>query len=449
MRLMREREQRPVVAFNLAAMAVQRVVRGHVLRLRLGNSSDPRLPLACQRAAANALAWRAGRGGSAQEPADADARAESTELSLVARFLETRVRRGGSGAPDMEFNEWILLRLQAWARMVPWRAYRRALRDQYLNSAARSIQSMWRAHAATPGGEARRSAGRKKRGVPSAGRAAFLIQRGWRGFTNKRIFAYLREMLYFREQGDAHELLRGINPREAALIDAATAIHIRFRLGGELFPPAIFYKVYTHAPVTDVGAFAPRDYTASKQPPPIAMHNHANPGDGRAEMRAAAAAHSGWYRRVENNGWRPVAGEALGDINTTARTSLPIVWHHDKLVRKVEAQRKRKERKREWLRTMYALGRGGEGGGEGSPPLGLLGEPPTVATFDGFGPEGEGDSDEELNALLEWTDGLDYDSYHQDWLALATSSRPEWTTERAAPPGLVLPAALAGSKGKA
>ena len=104
-------------------------------------------------------------------------------------------------------------------------------------------------------------------------------------------------------------------------------------MSGTLFPPAIYYKIFTHGPVTDIGAFAPRDYTAHFQPPPIALHNPATPGDGRAEMLAVAMAHDGWYRRAENNGWRSVAGEALADLETTARTARPIVWHHDKMVR--------------------------------------------------------------------------------------------------------------------
>ena len=53
-----------------------------------------------------------------------------------------------------------------------------------------------------------------------------------------------------RERGDPKELLRSINPREAQLADAASGIHVRFRLGGTVFPPLVFYKIYTHRPVT-------------------------------------------------------------------------------------------------------------------------------------------------------------------------------------------------------
>jgi len=53
-----------------------------------------------------------------------------------------------------------------------------------------------------------------------------------------------------RERGDPKELLRSINPGEAHIADAASGIHVRFRLGGTVFPPLVFYKIYTHRPVT-------------------------------------------------------------------------------------------------------------------------------------------------------------------------------------------------------
>ena len=49
-----------------------------------------------------------------------------------------------------------------------------------------------------------------------------------------------------RERGDPKEMLRAINPREAQLADAASGIHVRFRLGGTMFPPLVFYKIFTH-----------------------------------------------------------------------------------------------------------------------------------------------------------------------------------------------------------
>ena len=63
------------------------------------------------------------------------------------------------------------------------------------------------------------------------------LQRAWRSFTNRQIFRYFRDMILFHEQGDAAQLLKSINPREARLMDIAVGIHVRFRLGGVTFPP--------------------------------------------------------------------------------------------------------------------------------------------------------------------------------------------------------------------
>jgi hypothetical protein len=49
-----------------------------------------------------------------------------------------------------------------------------------------------------------------------------------------------------------------MNPQEYALADVASGAHIRFRLGGHKFPPTVYYKVYTHASISDINSFAPR-----------------------------------------------------------------------------------------------------------------------------------------------------------------------------------------------
>lgn len=40
--------------------------------------------------------------------------------------------------------------------------------------------------------------------------------------------------------------------------------YLRFRLGGWIFPPKVYFKIYTHRPLCDVNSFAPRDYLAEK-----------------------------------------------------------------------------------------------------------------------------------------------------------------------------------------
>jgi hypothetical protein len=120
-----------------------------------------------------------------------------------------------------------------------------------------------RARAADPSAWPLRRARHTHAQVPlSALQAAQMIQRGWRRHAARKIYRYFRDMIFFRERGDPAQLLRAINPREASMLDAASGTHLRFRLGGTTFPPVIYYKIYTHRPVTDMCSFSPKDYTA-------------------------------------------------------------------------------------------------------------------------------------------------------------------------------------------
>ncbi|CAN0229488.1 unnamed protein product, partial [Laminaria digitata] len=83
-----------------------------------------------------------------------------------------------------------------------------------------------------------------------------------------------RNVIGFKLAGDPRLLLRAINPGEAALFDRAAGVHVRFRLGGYTFPPSIYYKVYTHQPVADIGSFAPRAYVEDARDTPGERWNH-------------------------------------------------------------------------------------------------------------------------------------------------------------------------------
>ena len=60
-------------------------------------------------------------------------------------------------------------------------------------------------------------------------------------------------------------MLKAINPNEAMLLEGAANIHLRFRLGGENFPPNIYYKIFSHGSNVDINSFAPRDYSVIKR----------------------------------------------------------------------------------------------------------------------------------------------------------------------------------------
>lgn len=90
--------------------------------------------------------------------------------------------------------------------------------------------------------------------------SATVIQRAWRSMIQRRTFAQIRDIIRFRGSGDPIFLLKVLAPSEADFADEASGVHIRFRLGGTTWPPTIFYKVFTHRNIADIGAFAPRDY---------------------------------------------------------------------------------------------------------------------------------------------------------------------------------------------
>ena len=64
------------------------------------------------------------------------------------------------------------------------------------------------------------------------------------------MFQYYKDAINFRYEGDPRKMLKCVNPREAALLDAAGGFHVKFRLAGDTFPPRIYYKIYTHNPVS-------------------------------------------------------------------------------------------------------------------------------------------------------------------------------------------------------
>ncbi|CAM9878137.1 unnamed protein product, partial [Chrysoparadoxa australica] len=137
--------------------------------------------------------------------------------------------------------------------------------------------------------------------------------------------------LRFQLSGDPRLMLRTINPEETDLFDKAAGVHVRFRLGGHTFPPTIYYKVYTHNPVSDVGAFAPRYYCIGEQsgsdaPPKGTDRDREQSirvGSSYFETKLRDGCPNGWYERQDCNGWRPITIKtlALGDDAVAKDTS--------------------------------------------------------------------------------------------------------------------------------
>ena len=206
---------------------------------------------------------------------------------------------------------------------------------------------------------------------------ARVIQRAYKRFTSRRIFAYFRGLILARQNSNPYLLLKLLNPAEFASLggggggDHASGLYIRFRLGGSVFPPVLYYKTFSSMPVTDIGAFAPRDYARDRKHAQHRENVHLNEKgqeDGVSVTDAGAGLHSSqlgpsdrayWYRRYENNGWRPILHDSLlaSRDETLERTSSKTTpFHPNKLVRAMDVMRKRKGRKIEWLKKLYSSG---------------------------------------------------------------------------------------------
>ena len=46
------------------------------------------------------------------------------------------------------------------------------------------------------------------------------------------MYKYYKDLINFKNQGDPAVMLRCVNPKEAALLDAASGTHVKFRLAG-------------------------------------------------------------------------------------------------------------------------------------------------------------------------------------------------------------------------
>ncbi|KAJ3153418.1 hypothetical protein HDU86_005248 [Geranomyces michiganensis] len=286
----------------------------------------------------------------------------------------------------------------------------------------------------------------------------WVVKKNWHKFKlkNRKIYRFHRDLIKFKLRGEPRKLLRFINPKEAELMDASMAIHVRFRLGGASFPPSIFYKVFIHKSLVDMNAFSPRDYTAqsSKQILPVDLFDKtANPGQ--------PVPFAGWYQRVENNGWRPVSDKIYDDeSDRVTEASRLIAYHHIKRKRRAALEKNKRLRKIEWMRRMYKEGKrvicaAATRAMEGSRPHSLWTVDPggdesvgasrressqlAVASAVSVGnaaasrfptppPEDcmrELEAEMDPDVLIKWTRALDFEGYFNDWVCMATSGRSD------------------------
>ncbi|KAJ3339343.1 hypothetical protein HDU93_008348 [Gonapodya sp. JEL0774] len=192
----------------------------------------------------------------------------------------------------------------------------------------------------------------------------------------KRIYRFYRNVINLHAHTPPGHLIRILNPRERQLLlDPATPIHIRFRLGGDTFPPKVYYKVFVEGGVCDLGGFAPRDYAkdpAVKQVLPGTLFNKtqqkgkpgvigsAGESSGSRPGLGSGSAPAGWYLRTTNNGYRPVPTRLLTEdprdpIVEATSNAAKVSYHHVRIVRRQEVERKKREKRVEWWRRVYGV----------------------------------------------------------------------------------------------
>ncbi|CEP00956.1 IQ calmodulin-binding motif [Plasmodiophora brassicae] len=401
----------PLGTLRAAAIEIQRVYRGFLARRRL---RDP---------------------GPRRKPAPPRPKTP-VPINLVAKYLlEKNDEDSRTISPNKgtDYFSWVAIKLQRWwRRILARREYQRRI-SVVFRTAARVLQRRWRERRAIRRAQLLvQLESEAAPGIANAySRAAYTmqfksaarIQRVFRAYMQRKVYAFYRDLIKSKEADDARVILRAVNPAEAGLLDAAAGLHVRLRLGGSTFPPTIFYKIFTHINVSDIGAFAPRPYDleATARTRRRRLWVVAAPDDDPSPKDK-------WYERIENNGWRPVQHSVLsrewvpgeGDQSATA-------FHFSKVRRRADVQRRKKMKKLAWLRKMYGIAKStdttfNEDRGPEAYEVDYL-----MSRIDAVHRAPEQvpvkvlvELEDEAAELLAWSDNLDYDAYVSTWTSLAT-----------------------------
>uniref|UniRef100_A0A671DT98 Uncharacterized protein n=1 Tax=Rhinolophus ferrumequinum TaxID=59479 RepID=A0A671DT98_RHIFE len=77
--------------------------------------------------------------------------------------------------------------------------------------------------------------------------SALTIQRAWVSHLNKTTFRLLKQTICAAEHCVTHEIVKKVSPLEADLVkDPSMKCKVKFRFGGETFPPFIVFKIFLH-----------------------------------------------------------------------------------------------------------------------------------------------------------------------------------------------------------
>jgi hypothetical protein len=373
----------PITAHHLAARLIQSVYRGYLLRILLKKEN-----------------WweNVERHRHEHMRLAKSQRIEGREKEEVISFRERL-----SHLVEIKGDDYIAASLiQAMARMFFARKRMEWMKHRIYHIAAMEIQYIFRAS------KRYREEKMRRRYSENELCAIDTIQAAWKRYRNRRIYMSLRDTLNFRNAGDPKELLKSLSPGDSHLCDGATRIFVRLRLGGESFPPRIYFKIFTKSAVCDVNAFAPRNY-AVERVSSISMDEEDEDEDDRTRvvrvgrkqfhLHTSRRENESWYRRYENNGWQPLL---VSDDTTSSSSSYrPLESKSFRVLksrREIEGLRKRK--RRDWMTKLYMSG-------------GRTKKDTKTNTN-----EDEEDDEE----LLKWADRLNFDKYKEDWMELGTTT---------------------------
>lgn len=347
------------------------------------------------------------------------------------------------------FAVWCAYRMVAWWRMIVQRhryfMYYTTRKYMMYHVAATQISRSFLRYFSGKYGRhwlyLRLKRGKSKRRWLPVDYSAWSIQNVWLGYSSKKVYQFYRRLVCcFDGSGNPKKILAAINPREAALVDPASRLRLKFRLGGLTFPPQIYYKIFVHAPVCDVNSFAPRDYKTEKVISEKAHQIQCSEGEKVAQKTKKIllkSSYSAWYTRIENNGWRPVNVKTLKEaeddaINQLTKNRIQSIKPkqgygggaigaksiaYTKPQKKQLSELNKKMRRRQWLMKLYT-------GGfactyqteEGTDTVSFNEETKYGSIKQSCLP-----SEEEVEQLLEWSSTLDFDQYVDEWEHVGTS----------------------------
>ena len=353
----------PFIVFVFSASKIQKISRGFLVR-KQGKLRDY-------------VAWRKRVRHGERARTQVSVKGKSPQLDKYLGFMD-KANSGVVCKPhwlDGGYSVWCVVRLQAWYRMTKPRRHFMYTSHIIHHIAAMIIQAAIKAKLIRLRNKRLIQETAKISRIPPH-RASVRIQLVWRRFCNRRIFRYYRDLILNKLQGAPQDLLRTIVPREADFLDRAAGVVVRFRLGGAIFPPKVYFKVYTHRGVCDVNSFAPRVYAKEKMVEAFQQNVQSVyiPKDRQKYSTGIRVGGSyfgtkvlsntstdEWYRREENNDWRPIASQSFEEILTppwlqeAPVKKEPAPFHFSRLKRKTDILKEKKRRRRNWMMKAYTL----------------------------------------------------------------------------------------------